>query len=433
MMAHVNSSGTHIPLWMDSPDSLGWGTSSWFPTREGTFFGQIMVTNTAYNLDAYYCNGPGADQNVVPGRLGANQSSVPYANAWPTSAGFDGQCETNHVDKSGYDHGKCTAHTTNGVIDGETSCVLNGATYTHPVTVWRGATFQAEQAEGGGFDNNGVWGSGNWGFNTNCSPGTAGCAVIADAQNGMGKRIGYIGPNKGVKFTNVSVAESGSANLIVYYTNGDAYNLTRYLQFRVNGGAPQVKPFGGLQDWSHPRGGAVTLSGFNAGSNNTVYVTADSTHAAPDLDWIEIVGTTSTVPTNGVCTPSLWNVTSSVNGTAGLVDGNLVNRWTSGRAMQVGDYVQVDFLGNVNLSSITLNNSLTSGADYPAKYAVYTSMDGVNFSSTPVVTASGVLNNATAATFATESVRAIRIQITSAGSTNWWSIGELQTDCNLDF
>jgi hypothetical protein len=432
LMAHVNSSGTHIPLWMASPDSLGWGTSSWFPTREGTFFGQMMVTNTAYNLDAYYCNGPGSDDNVVPGRLGANQGAVPYANAWPKTAGFDGLCETNHVDRSGYDHGKCTPHYTDGVIDGDSSCVLNGATYNHPVTVWRGATFQAEAAEGGGFIN-GVWTKGAYGFNaSNCStPGQNGCALIKDTNNGMDYRVGFIGPNKGLKFTGVNVAASGTANLVVYYTNGDAYNLTRYLQFIVNGGAPQVVPFGGIQDWSHPRGSTVQLTGFKAGSDNTIYVTADATHAAPDLDWIEIVGTNSGVPATGVCQPSLWSVSASVNGGAAgnLTDGDLAARYTTGRTMQAGDYIQVDFRGLVNIASITLNNTYTSGGDYAAAYSVYTSQDGVNFSSTPVMTGAGAQDK-TVIPFAQESMRAVRIKVTGATS-KWWSVGELQADCSL--
>ena len=432
MMAHVNSSGTHIPLWMNSPDALGWGISPGFPTREGTYFGQIMVTNANYALDAYFCNGPGADQNVVPGRLGADQGPVPYANAWPTTAGFDGQCETSHIDKNKVDHGKCTAHTTGGVIDGDTSCKLNDTVYNHPLTVWRGATYQAESAEGGGFTN-GVWSKGAYGFIANdCpTPGQNGCAIIKDDKNGMGKRIGFIGPSKGVRFTNVQ-APASTSNLIVYYTNGDAYNLTRYLQFIVNGTAAQVRPFGGLQDWSHPRGAAVTLSGFKAGGNNEIFVTADSSHAAPDLDWIEVLGTTSSVPSAGLCTPSMWDVTASVNGDQadGAVDGNLTTRWSTGRNMANGDYLQIDFQGIVSLSAITLNNSGTSGKDYPGTVSVFTSQDGKTFNSTMVDSSPGSATQ-TVLNFPQETMRAIRIKVTSPSSSNWWSIGEIKTDCQL--
>ena len=85
MMAHISSSGTRIPLWMDNPDSVGWRHRRPPSPREGTFFGQIMVTDAANNLDGFYCDGPGADQNTVPDRLGANQSSVPTPTPGPSA------------------------------------------------------------------------------------------------------------------------------------------------------------------------------------------------------------------------------------------------------------------------------------------------------------------------------------------------------------
>jgi hypothetical protein len=427
MMAHINSSGTHIPLWMDSPDSsVGWGVSPAFPTREGTFFGQLMVTNAENNLDAYYCNGPGVDQNVVPGRLGADQGTVPYANAYPTAAGMDGLCDTTHVVK-GYDHGHCTPHLTNGVEDGETSCALNGATYTHPLTVWRGATYQAETAQPVNFTT------------FNCTPGTnyswGACPVQADPANGMGKRVGYVNGTTGVQFNGVTVANSGADNIIVYYENGDAFNQTRYFAFSVNGGTTQVKAFGGLGNWQHPRGAAITLSGFKAGSSNTIKITGDGVHQAPDIDWIEVVDTSATVPSTGLCQPSLWNITTSANtSTASIaVNGNSGDRWTTSRSQQTGDYYQIDFTGTVNLSTVTLNNN-SDGAtnDYPGTYAVYTSQDGVTFGATPVATGPGAPGQ-TIISFTQESLQAIRIKVTGARTSNWWSIGEITTDCSLAF
>jgi hypothetical protein len=194
-----------------------------------------------------------------------------------------------------------------------------------------------------------------------------------------------------------------------------------------------VKPFGGLVDWSHPRGAAISLSGFNAGSNNTITVTADSVHPAPDLDWIEIVNTDSSVPSTGLCQPSLWNVTASANGTAAAVavDGNGTNRWTTNRSMQTGDYYQIDFTGNVRLSTLTLDNTNDgSGNDYPATVAVYPSQDGVNFSPSPLATVAGA-SAKTVITFTQESLRAVRIQVLSARTSNWWSLGEIETDCSL--
>src|ERR1051325_8022861 len=40
LMAHINTSGVHVPLWFDSESGLvGWGTNANYPKQEGTFFG----------------------------------------------------------------------------------------------------------------------------------------------------------------------------------------------------------------------------------------------------------------------------------------------------------------------------------------------------------------------------------------------------------
>jgi len=53
MLAHVNTAGAHIPIWIVGQDSyLGWGQSSSYPNQEGTFFGNIFRTNTAGHVDA---------------------------------------------------------------------------------------------------------------------------------------------------------------------------------------------------------------------------------------------------------------------------------------------------------------------------------------------------------------------------------------------
>jgi hypothetical protein len=143
----------------------------------------------------------------------------------------------------------------------------------------------------------------------------------------------------------------------------------------------------------------------------------------------------------------MWNVTSSVSGSAAgnLVDGfvntnvtpvawnaNNSTRWTSGTSNYAGQYFEIAFTGTVNISTITLDNSNDgSASDFPGTYAVYTSQDGSTFSTTPVATGSGSANQ-TIISFTQEAVRAIRIKATSLNSGGgWWSIGDIQTDCNL--
>jgi Ricin-type beta-trefoil lectin domain-like len=109
LLAHVNTSGVHIPIWLDSEGAIGWGTSTDYPYQEGSFFGNVFVSPPV----AQYCNGKDFDSGTVPGRLGAN-SNAPYTNPF----GSTSLC-------SSY----CTAHST----DGFTQC----GNYTHVVTVWR--------------------------------------------------------------------------------------------------------------------------------------------------------------------------------------------------------------------------------------------------------------------------------------------------------
>jgi hypothetical protein len=267
LMAHVNTSSVHIPLWMTSPmTQIGWGQSPYFPTQEGTFFGQLMVTNAANNLDAYYCNGSSVAQDTVPGRLG-QQQGAPYANAYPTEGGT---C-------AGANH--CTMN-----ADGAVSCMGNGKLWDKPITVWRGQIKQAED-----FVTSNMW--------------------VNDSANSRGRRAGNIGPTAAVKFTGVHAGAAGTNNLVIYYANGDCPtgNL-RYFNVKVNGGAAQNRSFASMTcgDWHKIGQAIITLSGFKAGNVNTVDFYADGQHAAPDLDWIEVVpaaGTASGQSPTTACAP----------------------------------------------------------------------------------------------------------------------------------
>jgi len=116
LLAHVNTSGVHIPIWLDSEGAIGWGQNTSYPYQEGSFFGNIFVNPPK----GYFCNGRDFDSGTVPGRLGAGQSNAPYSDPF----GTPGPCSPS-----------CTASSsaTNGVADGYSTC--NG--YTHVVTVWR--------------------------------------------------------------------------------------------------------------------------------------------------------------------------------------------------------------------------------------------------------------------------------------------------------
>jgi hypothetical protein len=154
--------------------------------------------------------------------------------------------------------------------DGAVSCVDNGKTWKHPLSVWRGQTFQAETATLGG-----------------------GAAVQTDPSASAGARVSWSGPLSTVTFRGVRAAATGTNNLVVYDTNGDTTGQ-RYFDISVNGGAVQNKAFVPTASWSATGQLIVTLSGFVAGSTNTIQFRGDGSHAAPDLDWIEVVAGTAT-------------------------------------------------------------------------------------------------------------------------------------------
>jgi len=114
-LAHVNTSGKNIKLWLDGDSAaLGWGRSTDYPYQEGSFFGNIFTSPPK----AYFCNGKDFDQGIVPGRLGANQVGSPYLNPFGPGA----YCK---------DH--CTAADAPNNNDGYKACLG----YNHVVTVWR--------------------------------------------------------------------------------------------------------------------------------------------------------------------------------------------------------------------------------------------------------------------------------------------------------
>ena len=230
----------------------------------------------------------------------------------------------------------------------------------------------------------------------------------------------------------VNVGCAGAANLTVYTTNGDALGTSnRHLQFIVNGGAPQDVTFQGQYDWVHPVGTAVSLTGFNQGSSNTIYVTANASAGAPDVDWIEVTNTGGTCGTSvtGTCDESKWVETAITNqGSANAGnDGDLTTRYTTNRAMANGDWYQVDMTGTVYLSGIALNNSATSPNDYAAKVDVYTSNDANTWNK---IVSGATGSTITTINFTKTLTRYVKVQINTVNSNNnYWSIGELQSTC----
>ncbi|HEX3697956.1 MAG TPA: carbohydrate-binding protein [Polyangia bacterium] len=319
MLAHINTSGTHIPLWIVGPmAAVGWGQSAWYPTREGTFFGNIFQPDSSGKVRAHYCTASTVLNDTVPGRLGVNQNGAPYTNPY---AG------------SGYCDSSCTMGGASGKIDGAASCPADGRTWTHPLTVWRGQTFQAE---------------------TGTLSGAA--TPVACANCSQGRRVGYINSTSGVVFNNVRVSTSGSQNIVVYFTNGDT--KARNFNISVNGGAAQRLSFPVVSagNWTVVSNQTIALSGFVTGSTNNVKFLADGSNAAPDLDWIEVM------PSGGFTVEA---ETGLLTGTAQLtVCPSCSYAW------------RVGYFGPN--SSMTLKNINTSTSGTHAVTVYYTSGDTVS-------------------------------------------------------
>ena len=91
LMAHVNTAGIHVPLYVVSqgllgapqgqPTSAGWGLSADYPNQEGSFFGNLFILGghgyDSTSVAAFYCDGKAYDVATVPGRIGANQVGAP--------------------------------------------------------------------------------------------------------------------------------------------------------------------------------------------------------------------------------------------------------------------------------------------------------------------------------------------------------------------
>jgi hypothetical protein len=158
MLAHVNTAGVHVPLWLDSNDTaIGWGVDRTnYPMQEGTFFGDIIDTGSLSAISkpgvtapvAYYCDGAGfasGASGVVAGRLGANQSGSPYSNPFGTgtlcqnvgssvgqfSSGVTGSCPANS-----------NTNPSAGCPDGYKALTTNnGGVWQHGITVWRNNSY----------------------------------------------------------------------------------------------------------------------------------------------------------------------------------------------------------------------------------------------------------------------------------------------------
>ncbi len=131
LMAHVNTAGLHIPIWLDAASpNVGWGQSALFPKQEGSFFGNLFVNPP----QAYYCDGDGftgGATGVVAGRIGAGGANEPYVNPFG-----DGTLCKNTPSVVAYYGAGATEP------DGYSQLTYHKP-WNNVVTVWRASTYTA--------------------------------------------------------------------------------------------------------------------------------------------------------------------------------------------------------------------------------------------------------------------------------------------------
>jgi hypothetical protein len=307
-----------------------------------------------------------------------------------------------------------------------------------------GPEVQPSPADGGG-DTGGGAGAGA----SNGGAGSPAASLVYEAESGKiwgdadredcdacsgDERVSF-GPDSVLTLSNIEAGNGGTKIVLLRYTNGDADDRSIYVG--VNGNPSQsfwwiFKSTGG---WNKVSSVALPLAGFRPGSNNAITFFIDTELDAPSLDRIEVLPDPNVAGTD-YCQRAHWEATASVTagdggGPEGAIDGNLKTRWATNRPQDGTDWFQLDFGGLVKLANVTLDNSQAYGDDYPGKYAIYGSVDGVTFDAAPFATGDGKPTR-TIVDFKERTARAIKImQVGSARAPRWWQIGELAVGCRM--
>ncbi|WP_182453501.1 discoidin domain-containing protein [Streptacidiphilus sp. P02-A3a] len=159
-----------------------------------------------------------------------------------------------------------------------------------------------------------------------------------------------------------------------------------------------------------------------------VVLTAPSTTSWWSID--EFTAYSGTASTETALSETGWSATASTSSAAdppsNAIDGNLATRYSSDAYQAAGMWFQVNLGSAQSFNQIELNSPNSAG-DYAVGYNVEVSTDGTNFTS--VATGTGTSSPETA-TFASQTAQYIRVVLTAASTTSWWSIDEFTAYSN---
>jgi len=105
------------------------------------------------------------------------------------------------------------------------------------------------------------------------------------------------------------------------------------------------------------------------------------------------------------------------------IDGNLNTRWATGELQAGGQWFMLDMLANRKFDTIRLNAKATS--NYPGKYSVYVSNDGISWGN-PIKSGTGQESAITDISFPSQNSRYLKIEMTEGNNKGgWWTIAEI--------
>lgn len=121
---------------------------------------------------------------------------------------------------------------------------------------------------------------------------------------------------------------------------------------------------------------------------------------------------------------SKWTATAQYSSSdaqpAAAFDGSTSTRWANGRGQGAGQY----YILNMGSTQTFNQISMVSNTDYPAKYSLYSSNDGTNW--TPFLTDAPGNGGTIQTNFTTQKAQYLKIELTQPVNTAyWWSIYEL--------
>ena len=118
-----------------------------------------------------------------------------------------------------------------------------------------------------------------------------------------------------------------------------------------------------------------------------------------------------------------WTASTDTSGNAAAaIDGDPADRFTTDAYQAPGQYWQLDLGAPTAFSTLVMDSTLWPG-DYARSYQVQVSEDGSTWATVATSTGQG---SPETVTFPQQYAQYLRITLTAASPTNWWSIGEIR-------